>query len=139
MSQEPPEEFQRQVNLDYYLASITLTRDLGLFAIKTLMTLNSGAFIVLLTFIGNTSVQSQFLIPLWNLKTSLFLFLCGLVLTTSAIATTYIQSQKATPYPDFSEEISDQRHLFWMMVFPTLAFLAFVIGVLLLVLNIGAS
>ncbi|QEE34758.1 hypothetical protein FTO60_02940 [Octadecabacter sp. SW4] len=133
MSDEIPKEYIREVNLEYYRINMELTRDLGLFAIKTLMTLNSGAFIVLLTFIGNTAAESQFVVSLDELKNSLLLFLLGLGLTALSIAVTYVHSQKASPYPNFENDISDKKFLLLMMGFPTLAFLAFVAGVILLI------
>jgi hypothetical protein len=139
MAEEIPTEYVGEVNLEYYRANTGLTRDFGPLAIKTLMTLNSGAFIVLLTFIGNTAAQSQFTIPLNNLKYSLFFFLAGLCLTAIAIAVPYIHSQKATPYPAHAEQLSNTGLLLLMMVFPTLAFGAFIAGVVLSVNGIVAA
>lgn len=70
-----------------------LVRELGILAIKTLITLNSGAFVVLLTFIGNTAAQSQFSIPLGVLKIAMGLFLGGITFSFFAIAHSYVLAQ----------------------------------------------
>ena len=94
-----PEEFDQEVRLEFYRSGVMVVRELGILALKTLITLNSGAFVVLLTFIGNTAAQSKYLVPLWNIRLAMFLFLIGITLSFIVIAYTYVASQKTSPYP----------------------------------------
>ena len=70
-----------------------LVKELGLLAIKTNVTLNAGAFIVLLTFVGNIAGDAAYVIEAIRLKQSLFCFLGGIVLSFVAIFTTYLIAQ----------------------------------------------
>jgi hypothetical protein len=105
-----PEEFQREVKLEYYRAGIQSTREVGFIALKTLITLNSGAFVVLLTFIGNTAAQSQFIVPLENLKFAMYCFLAGLAAVFLSIVQTYTSSRAATPYEDDDNGLNGGWH-----------------------------
>ncbi|WP_339106855.1 hypothetical protein [Roseovarius rhodophyticola] len=84
--------------MDWYRASIQTTRELGLYAIKTMVTLNSGAFVVMLTFLGNAAAQTAFFLPLAAIKASLFCFLVGIVLALIVILTAYIVALTSNPY-----------------------------------------
>lgn len=58
-------EFERSARVEYLRSSIDVTRESGF---VTLRTLNSGAFVALPTFIGNTAAQSRFQVPLRGLS-----------------------------------------------------------------------
>ncbi|WP_417808474.1 hypothetical protein [Thioclava sp.] len=122
------EDFDQQVRLEYYRSGVQVTREIGVMALRTLITLNSGAFVVLLTFIGNTAAQSQFSVPLENLKYAMFAFLVGISLSFVAIAYTYAVSQSASPYPKESSNL-DGLYLYVVLGISTLSFVAFVTGV----------
>jgi hypothetical protein len=126
---EYPEEFQREVNLEYYRAGIQSTREVGFIALKTLITLNSGAFVVLLTFIGNTAAQSQFVVPLDHLKFSMYCFLGGLAAVFLSIVQTYVSSRSASPYVE-EDNRPEWRLALLSVILPALSFLAFVGGVI---------
>ncbi len=85
-----------------------IVRELGLFALRTLVTLNSGAFVVVLTFLGNSHVQVNFTISLNGLRISLILFLTSLAICLLLVVTNYVnaarQSQK-NPLKRLSENI----------------------------------
>jgi len=131
------EDFHHKVHFEHYRTSIDLVRELGILAIKTLITLNSGAFIVLLTFIGNAAAQSQFSVPLGTLKISMICFLGGLGFAGMSIAVTYVSVQSATPYPEGAKDTSDYWHLVTMMGPPLASFIVFLTGVALLICDVS--
>ncbi|MFZ1725869.1 MAG: hypothetical protein WAU13_04325 [Albidovulum sp.] len=126
------EEFDREVRLEHYRSGVQATREVGVIALRTIVTLNSGAFVVLLTFIGNTAAQSRFAVPLWNLKAAMFSFLAGIALAFAAIAYTYVVSQKASPYPMPSKK-SDGWFVPIVVVITGLAVVAFLFGVFVVI------
>ena len=132
-----PEEFQREVKLEFYRSGIQVTKEVGVLALKTLITLNSGAFVVLLTFIGNTAAQSKFVVPLSNLKSAMFLFLGGIALSFIVIAYTYVMSQAATPY-DAPQKKTDGWFVLIAVSLTGLGFLSFVCGVLAVIVGVEA-
>jgi hypothetical protein len=67
-------------------------REVGITGIKTLLTVNSGGFVVLLAFIGNAQAQSQYFVPLFSIKAALTLFLVGIVLALSTLIVSYVGS-----------------------------------------------
>ena len=132
------QEFDQEVRLEHYRSSVVVIRELGILALKTLITLNSGAFVVLLTFIGNTAAQSQFLVPLWNLKAAMFLFLAGISLSFIVIAYTYAISQSASPYP-LLEKKTDGWFVPIAISLTGLGYLCFAFGVGIVVFGVGPA
>lgn len=107
---------------------LELIKELGLMAYKFLITLNSGAFIVLLTFIGNISDDPRFTMNLGNLKYAMYAFLGAISLTFLSMTIAYLSAQlklvgKSLP---FSEKAFG--HIVWLTVPVILAFCAFVMG-----------
>jgi len=133
-----PDEFQREVKLEYYRAGIQSTREVGFIALKTLIMLNSGAFVVLLTFIGNTAAQSQFIVPLENLKFSMYCFLVGLAAVFTSIVQTYVSSRAASPYID-DDARPEWRLALISVAFPAVSFAAFITGVMSVVWGVEAA
>jgi hypothetical protein len=133
-----PEDFNREVRLEFYRASMSALRELGIMALKTILTLNSGAFVVLLTFIGNTAAQSRFAVPLWNLKMALSLFLVGIALTFIAIAYAYFFAQAASPYPEQNPK-SGSLHVAAPVVLASLAVVAFLSGVIFVIAGVEVA
>jgi hypothetical protein len=121
-------EFDAEVRLEHYRSGIHAVREVGVLALKTIITLNSGAFVVLLTFIGNTAAQSRFVVPLSCLKVSMGLFLTGIALSFVAIAYTYYASQQLSPYP-IAPKKTDGWFVPLVLVITGLAVVAFVVGV----------
>ena len=70
-------------------------KDVGIFGLKTLVALNSGAVIVLLAFLGNISGNKtgSIDIDIGSIKTSMILFFVGICFSLISIVTTYILSQ----------------------------------------------
>jgi hypothetical protein len=105
-----------------------LVRELGILAIKTLITLNSGAFVVLLTFIGNTAAQSQFSIPLGVLKIAMVLFLGGITFSFFAIAHSYILAQTTDRFLGATNWF-ERRYVEISVMLAAIAFLFFLAAV----------
>lgn len=129
------DEHHRDVLMEHYKGGIQAAREIGLYALKTIITLNSGAFVVLLTFIGNTAAQSKFSVPLGALKCAMLSFVFGITLAFVSIAYTYAASQAASPYPR-PQKKTDGWFLYIVTVIAGLALVAFLIGVILLVTSI---
>ena len=123
------EEFHNQVRLEYYRSGVQVVREIGIIALRTLITLNSGAFVVLLTFIGNTAAQSKFTVPLASLKLSMYLFLVGLGLSFVAIAYTYVVSTQASPYPKEPKR-TDGWFIPIVFIVTAASFISFLLGVI---------
>ncbi len=70
-------------------------KDVGIFGLKTLVTLNSGAVIVLLAFLGNIygKESGSINIDIANIKDSMCLFLFGICTALLSIAVTYLLAQ----------------------------------------------
>ena len=132
------ENFDRNVRLEHYKSGIVAVREVGVFALKTLITLNSGAFVVLLTFIGNAAAQSLYLVPLWNIQFELFAFLAGIALSFIVIAYTYVSSQGISPYPK-SAKRTDGWFVPIAVGVSAIAFLCFLAGVIVVALGVSLS
>ena len=133
-----PDEYQREVRLEHYRSGIQVTREIGVLALKTLITLNSGAFVVLLTFIGNTAAQSKFVVPMPNLKWAMGMFLAGIVLSFSVMAYTYVVSQSSTPY-NKAETKTDGWYVKIAVSLTAFGLVSFVTGVLCVIYGVQAT
>lgn len=133
-----PEDFDQEVRLEYYKSGVQVTREIGIFALKTILTLNSGAFVVLLTFIGNSAEKSGFLVPLWNVKTGMLCFLVGIAVAFIVIAYTYVASQQMSPYPT-PEKRTDGWYTPIVVVLTGLSFAAFLLGVCIIISGVTAN
>ncbi len=131
-------ELDREITLEWYRSNVQVTRELGIFALKTIVTLNSGAFVVLLTFLGNAAAQTKFEVPLSNLRVALYCFLAGISVAFLVVAYTYVISQNATPY-----RTATKRTDGWFVPIATsltgLAFLAFLAGVTIAVTGVKTT
>ncbi|KAF0173943.1 MAG: hypothetical protein FD162_1449 [Rhodobacteraceae bacterium] len=101
-----PQVEEKEVTLEWYRSNVQWTRDLGMTALKTLVTLNSGAFVVLLTFIGNTAAQSAFSVPLISLQTSMYCFLVGICSAFLVMAIAFVNNSMMSPF-DSSKGLPD--------------------------------
>ena len=133
-----PKEFDQEVRLEHYRSGVQVTREIGILALKTLITLNSGAFVVLLTFVGNTAAQSKFMVPLENLKLAMFLFLGGIAVSFVVIAYTYVVSQAASPYPK-PDRKTDGLYVPIAVLLTAVGFVCFVLGVVTVVSGVSST
>ena len=114
---------------DEHRLRLELVKEIGLLAYKFLITLNSGAFIVLLTFIGNVSGDPVFTINLGSLRYAMYFFLAAILLTFVGMTVTYVSAQKGLQYQQLPIAGTFSRHLVWLVGPVAFAFIAFLIGV----------
>lgn len=115
-------------------------REIGMMAIKTLVTLNSGAIVVLLTFVSNAGSQSAFTFNLQSIKVAFFLFLFGIVSTGLLIALAYGVALTSNPHTGTANvkviPVSWESPCYFFLAFLSLT--GFAVGVLILALNVTA-
>ncbi|MFZ1339514.1 MAG: hypothetical protein WAS26_10740 [Paracoccaceae bacterium] len=133
-----PSPDPKQVTLEWYRNNIQFTRELGLLALKTLITLNSGAFVVLLTFIGNSAAKTAFFVPLTALQISMYCFLGGITASFGVIAFAYINSIRMNPY-DFEQGVRDGIAIPIYILGATLSLGLFVFGVFSIISNVALT
>ena len=107
-----------------------LIKEIGLMAYKFLITLNSGAFIVLLTFIANVPENSRFSIALQSVTCALTMFLISIALTFFSMTVANISAQKKLLNRQLPLGRSVTGHILWLTIPVILAFTAFVSGVM---------
>lgn len=106
-----------------------LVESLGVFALKTLLTLNSGAMVVLLTLMGSLSAkESSVALDVHTLQAAMMYFLVGLIFVMIAIAVTYITAQIDLANFLKGNGIGNALHLSLMVGPPMISFAAFVWG-----------
>jgi hypothetical protein len=132
------EDFHKEVRMEHYRSGIQVVREVGIMALRSIITLNSGAFVVLLTFIGNTAAQSKYTVPLSNIKIGMSCFLIGIALSFVSIAYTYVASQEVSPYPK-TEKKNDGSFVPVIVVVTGLAFLAFIVGVAIVICGVEVT
>ena len=95
---------------------------------RFLITLNSGAFIVLLTFIGNVSNNTGFSMDLQHLKIALFCFMSAIAGTFSSMTIAYISAQLNLLGTHMPLGKGAFGHVSWLLLPVILSFILFCIG-----------
>ena len=110
-------------------------KDVGIFGLKALVTLNSGAVIVLLAFLGNTYGKegSSINIDIANIKVSMFLFLFGISTAFLSIVVTYLLAQ--LHQEPWVKNMSRYCLISIMVVPALLSFVFFVLGFIRTILS----
>jgi uncharacterized membrane protein len=121
MEQEKRQEMVDQIRLD-------LVKELGLMGYRYLITLNSGAFIVLLTFIGNVNSNAAFVLNLDHLKYAMWSFLIAICLTFFSMSIAYLSAQSNLLGRSLPGASSPFGHILWLLMPVVASFLAFVAG-----------
>lgn len=105
-----------------------IVKDVGIFGLKTLVTLNSGAVIVLLAFLGNTycNKADSISIDITSIKCSMFVFLGGICAAFLSIVLTYVLAQSHEE--PWVENMPSHYFLSIMMVPAFLSFAFFLWG-----------
>jgi uncharacterized membrane protein YidH (DUF202 family) len=122
----------KEINTKWYEANLQVTRELGLYSIKTLVTLNSGAIVVLLTFLGNAAAQTQYTLNLYGIKNSLLSFLVGIASAALVVAVAYVDSMRMSPYGN-SKTLKDSAALTIYVSLSLVSFACFILGVLIVI------
>jgi hypothetical protein len=110
---------------------------LGLAYLRTMVTLNGGAILALLTFIGNAQAQTAFFVPLHTLRLSLACFLVALVSLLVALVVSY----------SFTATAPESRYsIFWNRwivalnsILALMSLVTFALGVLFLLLGTSSK
>ncbi|MFP3383452.1 hypothetical protein [Tritonibacter sp. SIMBA_163] len=106
-----------------------LVKEIGMFSIKTMMTLCSGGFIVILTFLSGISTASPVSVNVSQIKLALTCLLGGLVFCVITLFTSFIVSQ-ARLGRDAPSKLDRSSWLLVIQAGPLLlAFMFFVVGV----------
>ena len=119
---------EKEVRLEWYRSNVQVVRELGLLAVKTLITLNSGAFVVLLTFVGNAAAQSAFIVPIEPLRLAMFCFLVGIISAFLVIAFAYVNNMLMNPFDD-SKGVGDGKAVLVYLLLSGFSLTAFTFGV----------
>lgn len=117
-----------QLRAEAQKANIDVIKEIGFFGYRSLITLNSGAFVVILTFVANASENGEFELDSFWLKLSMCAFLLGLTLTFISAAIAYVQAQLNLSGLALPMGSSVRGHMFWLLTPVIFAFLAFMIG-----------
>lgn len=107
-----------------------LIETLGIFALKTLLTLNSGATIVLLALLGNLQGgKGSISVDLTQLQQSMMLFFFGISFVLVAVAITYVIAQlQVARGEDAAGVLSPFWHMVAMLLPAIISFLFFAWG-----------
>lgn len=116
------------IRLELTKIRLELVRDLGFMAFRSLLTVNAGAFIVVLTFVGNVPKATKFSLDLHQIKLGLFCFLSALAVLVLAMAITYLSAQLHLVRKSLPLAKNATGHIVWMIVPPLLSFFLFVTG-----------
>jgi len=85
------------VTVDQEISRLTDARELGLAFFKSLILLNSGAIVVLVTHMGTAKSDAAFRFNLNAIKSSMTVFLIGIVLIMTSLLISYIYTA-LSPY-----------------------------------------
>lgn len=117
-----------ELRVEWYKSNIQGTRELGFFALKSLITLNSGAFVVLLTFIGNAQAQAAFVVSVGRIQSAMYSFLAGISFAFIVVALAYVNSIMLSPY-DSSRGLPDKLAIPLYVLIAAISLGVFVFGV----------
>lgn len=109
-----------------------VVKEVGIFGLKTLLTLNSGAALVLLTFVGNVygKTETSIVINLFWLKSAMGMFLAGIFFVMLSVMSTYLLAQ-------LSPAGHSRGFLSWMVAPAVLSFVSFALGFLCAIFSLG--
>lgn len=111
--------------------------NLGLSTAKVLITLNSGAIIAVLTFLGSASAQTQFSLGLTQIKISLSLFLTSMLAIILGMVISY--SYYATPPNEGYSNFWNKHIVKFNVTMVMLALLTFIMGVSIIICGAEVS
>ena len=107
---------------------IDIIREIGFMGYKFLITLNAGAFVVLLTFIGNVPQTSYFAIDLEKLKLAMLLFLGAITMTFISMTIAYVSAQFSLLDRSMPGGSSSFGHMLWLILPVIASFMLFLFG-----------
>ena len=118
---------------DREISRLEQANTLGLSYLRTMVTLNGGAILALLTYLGNSATTARFFIPLDTIKCSLASFLVALcsLLLALLISYTFTASSPETGWSKFWNDWIIPLNAFCALV----SLFGFTVGSLVLVLG----
>ena len=117
-----------QLQIERQKIQMEIIKEIGFMGYRFLITLNSGAFIVLLTFLGNIDGSTAFSMDLIRLKYAMSFFLTAIGGTFISMMIAYISAQRGLlgkAMPGGSGEIG---HISWLLLPVIISFVCFCIG-----------
>ena len=126
------------MTLDRDEFNAAVIKEIGIYTQKTLTTLNAGAILALLTFVGNVDDNETVVFDVNLLKYSGLAFIAGLLFVGVSLFTTYLRAQREIGKLGNSDaDLS--RFMVGVAGPPILSFAAFLIGILLAFAGIRAA
>jgi hypothetical protein len=117
-----------QLQFEAQKVQMEVIKEIGFMGYRFLITLNSGAFIVLLTFIGNIEGSAAFAMNLSSLKTAMWCFLAAIFWTFVAMTIAYISAQVSLLGGALPGAKHGTGHVLWLLSPVVIAFLCFCLG-----------
>lgn len=119
--------------------NLSVVKDLGIFGLKTVLTLNSGALIVLLTFTGSmlTSERASFAIKFDLIESAMVAFLIGITFCLISIVVTYSLAYDLASVKPNLRSLTGFDHWFVQVTPVVVAFGFFWVGVLVALSAVG--
>jgi hypothetical protein len=112
--------------------NLAVVKELGVFGLKTVLTLNSGALIVLLTFTGSmlTSERAFLVVSFDLIEAAMVAFLFGITFNLASIVATYTLAYDLASESPILKSMTGFDHWFVQVAPVVVAFGFFWIGVL---------
>jgi hypothetical protein len=124
------------MGFDAETATAEMIKEVGLYGLKTLLTINAGAIIVLLSFVGSIDDSTKVIFDIFRLKLSMYFFLAGLTMIIFAIAIIYVNAQNT--FVNRKAAGTFRWHLIKMIGLSSLSLILFILGVYTAVSGISA-
>lgn len=103
-------------------------KEIGFMGYRFLITLNTGAFIVLLTFLGNIDGSTAFAMNLVSLKCAMWFFLVAIAGTFISMTIAYISAQLSLLGAALPGGAGTKGHMLWLLLPVAISFLCFCVG-----------
>ena len=115
-------------------------KDLGIFGLKTLITLNSGASVVILAFLGNIlgEPDPRMDIDVGLIRLAMIFFLVGIGSAMASVTATYVIAQLRGAGDPRVSGLSANGFLAWLVVPAVISFIMFTAGFLSAVFSLSA-
>ena len=121
---------QSGAELEVLKVKMEVIKEIGFMGYRFLITLNSGAFIVLLTFLGNIDDSNAFVMDLRKLKLAMLCFLAAIVGTFVSMAIAYLSAQLDLIGKSLPGGRNPAWFVFWLLAPIAVSFLFFCLGAL---------
>ena len=117
-----------QLHLEVQKFQMEVIKEIGFMGYRFLITLNSGAFIVLLTFLGNIESSTAFAMNLYHLKAAMWFFLSAIAGTFISMTIAYISTQAMLLGRALPGATGVTGHVIWLLSPVIFSFLCFCFG-----------